>query len=607
MQFTRNGRRSVRVVLCVLVAVLLGGNGLLCAAEPDDLAKQIEKNLSSVKRRIVTEPSRAETELLEARKLLAQLKAASPSHAKLAALDKNADDLTTQLEKRLGRPVGGSAPKEEAKPTTPATPTTPSALPSSVVSRLKQIETALDAVTTALEKSQLQTASTKLTQATKLMDEIQKRYADKIPAGDAQMKAATERLAAITEKVTQAQSTAAASAAAAAEIKRLKEEQSGQWMAKFSPFCDPRSDQYLLIGSSFNTASEADKEKCRRAYAKANELMAEYQKTEFPHGKTQELTYMEQSLGGTLLIYNEGEARARQEEACRPWVEKLRPYVDIGAGGRKYLTSGVTLSESDIKERAALLEEAQALWPEYEKAEFPLGKTDQLMSLEEEMRERFKEMPEELRRSRALIGGDIEKEFDRILGYLAQDTGWKSDPTKTPNIVMERDVKPLEKAIERYAGTVDAGDAKLATLKQKLAQIKEQDQKNRGVRAERTFMASDRFTGDGTDELRQKVEEIVKEKSASGKALRITLPAEDWHEESVLEWTDTTHTELRHRITRFMTAQAAAKAADGKVYLHGVHLANDRQSDGSWGPLHGHIMWSDWMAEKNVDKEPPVQ
>jgi hypothetical protein len=51
-----------------------------------------------------------------------------------------------------------------------------------------------------------------------------------------------------------------------------------------------------------------------------------------------------------------------------------------------------------------------------------------------------------------------------------------------------------------------------------------------------------------------------------------------------------------------MTAQAAAKSEDGKVYLHGVHLASDRRGDGSWGPLYGHIMWSDWMAEGTVNK-----
>jgi len=84
------------------------------------------------------------------------------------------------------------------------------------------------------------------------------------------------------------------------------------------------------------------------------------------------------------------------------------------------------------------------------------------------------------------------------------------------------------------------------------------------------------------------------------------LPNDTWKEESVVEWTDTTRTALRYRNTRSMTAHTAAKAPDGKVYLHAVHLACDRQSDGSWGPLYGHIMWSDWMAEKNVEEEPPL-
>ncbi len=606
MRSKRNSSRYAWIVLSALAVVLFGGNVLLRAAEPDDLAKQITKNLSSVQRRIVTAPSRAEKELLEARKLLAQLKKAAPDHAKLAPLEKKAADLTKKLEKRLGRPVGGSAAKEETKPAAAPRPAAPSNLPSSVVRSLKQMDTALNAVVTALEKNRLQTAGTKLKQAQKVMAEIQKRYGRKIPAGDATMKAATERLAAIGAKFTQAESAASASAAAAKATMQQKEAQSNEWMDKFHPFFDSKTDQYLLIGAAFNRASEAEQEKCRQAFAKANELMAVYKKTEFPLGKTQELTSMERSLTGTLAIHNEGAARAQQEEACQPWVDRLRPYADVGAGSQKYLVSGVTLSESDIQNRAALLKEAQTLWSEYEKAEFPLGKTARLLDLEETMQKRFKEMPEDLRRSRTLVSGDIEKEFDRILSYLTRDTGWKSDKTKKPNIVMERDVTPLQKAIERYAGTVDAGDAKLATLKQKLAQVKQQDQNNRAMRAERTFMNPGRFKGDGIDELRQKAEEIVKEKSSDGKALRITLPAEAWKEESVVEWTDTSHTQLRHRVTRSMTAQAAAKAADGKVYLHGVHLANNRQSDGSWGPLHGHIMWSDWMAEPNVNKEPPT-
>lgn len=607
MRFDRDYSRFIRGLMCVLAIALLAGTGSAKAAEPDALAKKIEQTLSGVQRRIPTEPSRAEKELLEARDLLGQLKDAAPNHAKLATLLKQADDLTTKLERRLGRPVGGSAEKkEETPPTAASKPDTPSDLPSAVVTQLKRLDDALNALVTALEKDQLQTATTRLGQAKKLMDEIQSRYGSRIPAGNAEFTAATDRLAAVEARYTQAKSAADAAAAAEAEGRQHKETQSKEWLAQFAPFFDIKSDQILLVGASFNNASEADQAKCRQAYAKANEMMATYHKTEFPHGKTQELIFEEQRLAGRLRIYNEGAARAQQEEACRPWVEKLRPYVAVGAGSPKYLIDGVTLSESDIQERTALLAEAQALWTEYEKAEFPLDKTAELLSLEETMQQRLRDMPEALQRSRALLSADMEKEFDRILAWLNQDTGWQSDPTKKPNLVMERDVTPLQQAIDRYAGTVGPDDARLATLKQKLSQIKELDGKNRAVRAERTYMNPDRFSGDGADELRRKVEEVIKEKSDATGALRITLPAEDWREENVLEWTDTTRTELRHRITRYMTAQAAAKGANGKVYLHGVHLASDRRSDGSWGPLYGHITWSDWMAQANVDKEPPA-
>ena len=80
---------------------------------------------------------------------------------------------------------------------------------------------------------------------------------------------------------------------------------------------------------------------------------------------------------------------------------------------------------------------------------------------------------------------------------------------------MARDVKPLHKAIERYAGTVEPDDTRLATLKTRLAQIRQKDQENRAIRADRTYMLLDRFAGDNVVELRRKAEEIVKPKSAT--------------------------------------------------------------------------------------------
>lgn len=598
--------RAAAGILSVLAIAAFWGATALHAAEPAELVRQIETKLSSVQRQTVTSPGQAEKDCLAAGDLLGQLREASPNHEKLASLQKRFDDLKGKLEKRLGRPVGGSV-EAPAAPTAPTTPQAPASdLPSAVVSQLKKIDAALTAAAASLEKNQLQTSNRRLDEAKKLMAEVQSRYGSKIPADNGQMKAAVERLNAITTQVSEANAAAAAAAAALAATEEQRQAQSKEWMAKLSPFFDYKGDLYLRMGSEFNNASPEEQQKARHAYAKANESLAAYKQTEFPHGKTQELLWLEQRLVGHVTIYNEEEARSRQEESCRPWVDRLRGYAEVGAGSPKYLVVGTVVNEDEIAKRSALLDEAQAAWQEYQKVEFPQGKSRELLALEEQMQQRLAEMPESLRQSRALVSADLDKEFERVLNYVTADTGWRNDSAKMPNLVMERDVTPLREALQRYQGMPGADAAKLASLKDTLAKIVQQDQANRAVRAERTFMKPDQYEGDDADALRRKVEAVVREKDAGATILRATLPDPAWEEESVVEWTDTTRSSLRYRTTRFMTAHAAAKGADGKVHLHAVHLAADRQSDGSWGSLYGHVMWSDWMAEKNVNEEPPT-
>jgi len=605
MQINAHFGKAAAVVLSITAAVTLWDASVLRAAEPAELIRQIETRLSSVQRQIATSPGQAEKDLLQAQDLMAQLAQAAANHDKLAGLQKRFDDLKQKLEKRLGRSLGGSV-QPPAAPVAPTQPqATPSDLPSAVVAQLKKIDAALTAATTSLEKNQLQTANRRLEESKKLMAEIQTRYGAKIPADNAQMKAAVERLGAIEVRVSDANAAAAAAAAALAATEKQRQEQSKEWIAKLAPFFDYKGELYLRMGSEFNNASPEEQEKARQAYAKANEILPVYKQTAFPHGKTQELAWLEQRLTGHLTIYNEQEARSRQEQACRKWVDAMRAYAEVGAGSPKYLVVGCTANESEITQRSALLEEAKSFWVEYQKAEFPHGKSAELLSLEEQMQQRLAQMPESLRQSRALVSADIDKEFTRVLDYLTTDTGWRTDPTKMPNLVMERDVAPLREALQRYAGIAGVDAAKLATLRDTLGKIEQQDKANRAVRAERTYLRPDQYEGDDADALRRKAQAIVAEK-AQGKALRTTLPNDTWKEESVVEWTDTTRTALRYRNTRSMTAHTAAKAPDGKVYLHAVHLACDRQSDGSWGPLYGHIMWSDWMAEKNVEEEPPL-
>jgi len=70
----------------------------------------------------------------------------------------------------------------------------------------------------------------------------------------------------------------------------------------------------------------------------------------------------------------------------------------------------------------------------------------------------------------------------------------------------------------------------------------------------------------------------------------------------VEEWTDTSKTVWRIRTTRNITGQVAANTPNG-VRLITVALAQDKQSDGSWGVLYGNLhQYYDPMLESNVNK-----
>ncbi|HIJ21057.1 MAG TPA: hypothetical protein HPP58_08420, partial [Deltaproteobacteria bacterium] len=146
-------------------------------------------------------------------------------------------------------------------------------------------------------------------------------------------------------------------------------------------------------------------------------------------------------------------------------------------------------------------------------------------------------------------------------------------------------------------------DPKRKEIQAKFDALVAKDKENRQIRKERTFMTPDRYTGGDMGELKKKAESLVKnDKKEGGEPLRCTIISENWQEQTVEEWTDTTKTTWRRRTTRSITAQVAAKTADG-VRLITVALAKDKQSDGSWSALYGNLhQYSDPMLESNVNK-----
>ena len=119
--------------------------------------------------------------------------------------------------------------------------------------------------------------------------------------------------------------------------------------------------------------------------------------------------------------------------------------------------------------------------------------------------------------------------------------------------------------------------------------------------AEARLMIPDAFKGQELDMLKTTAAEFLRKEHPDAKVLRTTIISKDWSEERQWEYTDTSKTAIRYRITQSVTAQIAGKRGND-VFLYTIHIAKDQRSDGSWGALYGHVMFTDPMLGENVKK-----
>ena len=155
--------------------------------------------------------------------------------------------------------------------------------------------------------------------------------------------------------------------------------------------------------------------------------------------------------------------------------------------------------------------------------------------------------------------------------------------------------------LDGAAGLLGINDERVKMLETKYQEALALDAKLAKIRVEQTRMLPDKFGGSDLKILKNKSEEVLRKAKAGVKVLRTTVVSSDWQEENVIEWTDTSRSVLRHRITRSVSTQVAGKL-NGETTLYTINIAKDRRTNGSWGQLHGHIMFEDPILEKNVQK-----
>ena len=298
---------------------------------------------------------------------------------------------------------------------------------------------------------------------------------------------------------------------------------------------------------------------------------------------------------------------ARQEAQSRYWLERLEPFVagpaDPNHDPERYLVAGGTVNSAELNERQRIYTRAKAVFDEYRAADFPDGKTQELEQVDKKLAYALETFEQAYKESLGLMAGDARQQLDQAEAFLSRED-WKDDPTAKPVVWSEERLDALARAVAAYGASVQPGDARLEDMEASLGRVRELNAARQEAAVSRTYMQQDAFKGSAGKQIKETAEAEVRQEHPGATLLRTTVISPDWKEERVLEYTDTTKTALQYRITRSVTAQVAAKD-QGDCSLYTLHVASDQRSDGSWGPLKAHIMFTDGMLEANVDRKGP--
>lgn len=614
MLFSQRFRNST--IVFVVILLLHSSASLVFSADSAELIKQIQKSFSPVKRHIVTQPQKAATELSETMALFEELKAADPENSQIPQLNEQITKFDEQLSKRLGKgvqPVSSTtappAPKKPevtlSKAPLPAVSTPPATgvaekLPSGVLSRIKKIDTSLEKAKKALANQSTQRAELEYKSAAGTYAEIQQRYQNTFPDNHPEIVALTKRMAEVNTQIETAASAEAGMAAAGQQAAESNKALADAWIEKMGPFITRDSDKYL-DQTGWNKEA-ADFAKIRSNYGEAAKVMAEYRKVDFPLGKPMALQNTERSLQSVLDNLSETYAKEDTAKASEVWLSRLEPFVT--SMGAKNLIVSFTSSVQMIEEQQKIFDEASKLFAQYLNTEFPQGKSPQLQRVEDELADRLAKFPETQQRSLNAQAGNAGDKLDQEINFLQNNSEWKTDTSKQPYFLSDERINDAQKLVDTAVSLLPAGDPGTAEIQNKMETLLTMNNERRKVHAARTRMLPDTFKGDGKNDIKEKAKALVVAKINGSTILRATIISEDWKEETVEEWTDTTKSARRIRTTRSVTAQVAAKKDDGDVRLYTLHVAKDRRADGSWGQLYGnlHSDLGDLMLEGNVNK-----
>ncbi len=466
-------------------------------------------------------------------------------------------------------------------------------LPGGIVNRLKDVGTQLARAEKALDQKDAKAAQRPLDAAQKGMDDIFKLYEGKFQADHPDIVAAQTRIQTARKRLED-------TLAGATEPGEVKPPAAGPKLP--SQVTKRLNDATALLDRAENGIAEGSRS-CESLFEKVRNVLDEIEQNYGSEVDMQhpDIAAVRDRCMALATAYDEkrsgeagtaADAEARRTGQAAEWVAKFEPFVD--------LANPLNLIADDAP--LVVFEGARKLMDEYRATEFPDGKTGELEEVASKVERVIAGYPERAKQRADSIISEAESRLAlEEDNWLRWSERWaKDDPTKLPP-EMTPDQRSLIEEVVGKAVEAAPEDPRIAALKTRMEALWKED----AARAEKNLsskrMDADQYAGDDAQTLREFAAGVVAKAFPSAKVLRTTLPSKEWKEESVIEWTDSTQSALRHRVTRSLRAEVAVQEGDS-AFVHGVYVGQDRTSDGTWGAPQGHTTWKNRILPENVEK-----
>jgi len=301
---------------------------------------------------------------------------------------------------------------------------------------------------------------------------------------------------------------------------------------------------------------------------------------------------------------SDAKAAADAQAQSDQWIAKLKPYVTgMGQPGydpERYFVAGFTEDQKEMAKRTIIYDKVSADMEAYSTSGPGNNASDELQRIVRDIEHAMKSFQESSTSMAELKLSNAGRKIDYITEWLAKEE--KKIGTKDlPATMNKMSFMTAGRDLDRASNLLGTDDTRIKTLETKYQAAVLKNAQLAKARVSQTRMIADKFSGSELGMLKTKAQEILAAAKPGVTILRTTVVSKDWNEENVIEWTDTSRSTLRHRITYSVSAQVAGKNGSDTT-LYTLHIAKDRRSDGKWSPLKGHIMFEDPIFEENVNK-----